>query len=249
MSGSSITFLSTVNAVGFQNALDFAQSYAVSKGFQWGEGTTVVFNASCVAELSPSFRGKITSQEQAISKWVDAHFGDFNNRPSVRVSNPPGTCHDTALDMVIHARLSHLNNNDLDMIMWAHRLGMSAENIFGTILEEYLSVRLAPLGWYCAWGSVVKAVDFVSSDGQLLQVKSRNNTENSSSNKIRSGTTIQKWWRFHATLGTTNWPALNQILGQNVVSEEDFQNFVLELVRHNPLAMAVETNNLWNRNY
>lgn len=249
MSGSSTTLFSAVNSIGFQQAKNIALDYANSMGFIWQDGTSVVFEASCCEELSPSFRGRFSTPEQVIIKWVDAYFNDFNNRPSVRYSKPPGTRHDQALDMIIHARLPHLTERDLEMIKWAHRLGMSAENIFGTILEEYLSIRLLPLGWYCAWGSVVKAADFVSHDGQLLQVKSRNNTENSSSNKIRSGTEIKKWWRFHATRGETNWSKLNELIGYNVVSEVDFQNFVLELVKLNPWSMAVESENLWSRNF
>ncbi|MGB0835550.1 MAG: SinI family restriction endonuclease [Psychrobium sp.] len=246
MSGSSINFYNAVQAKGIENALSYAQQFANSQGHIWTEGSSVIFRASSIEQLAPSFRGKILTNEQAIEKWVNAHFGDFNNRPSQRVSNPPGTKHDSALDMVIKAKLNHLTDDDLDSIKWAHRLGMSAENIFGTILEEYLSVRLAPHNWYCAWGSVLKAVDFVSSDGQYLQVKSRNNTENSSSNKIRLGTDIKKWWRFHATNGSTNWPELNQKLGINTLSEDDFKSFVLQLVTNNPSAMAVEQDNSWN---
>jgi hypothetical protein len=244
MSSPTITFQSTVAQYGVDSCLNEAQRFAGEAGYVWGDGTSIVFKVSCDPLFSPNFRG-ITSNEQAISKWVNSYFSDYNNRPSVRMSNPPGTIHDPALDLLINARLPHLHEIDLVNIKYAHRLGMSAENIFGTILEEYLASKLAPYHWYCAWGSVVKAVDFVSSEGHLLQVKSRNNTENSSSNKIRAGTTINKWWRFHATNGSTNWPALNTLLGINIFSEQDFQNFVQRLVSANPNVMAVENTNSW----
>lgn len=245
MSGPPINFYSAIQRKGIESAINYAQKFAASQSYVWSQGSSVVFKASSIEQLAPSFRSKISTDNQAIEKWVNSHFGDYNNRPSQRTSNPPGTKHDSALDMVIKAKLSHLTAVDLGSIKWAHRLGMSAENIFGTILEEYLSERLAPHHWYCAWGSVLKAVDFVSSDGQYLQVKSRNNTENSSSNKIRLGTDIKKWWRFHSTNGSTNWPVLNEILGLSIFSEDDFKAFVLQLVTNNPSAMAVESENSW----
>jgi len=245
MANEKITFFKAFQEMGVELAEMHARAFAVKQGYVWSNGSSVVFKAGGVEQFSPTFRGNILTNEAAIEKWVSAHFQDYNNRPSCRTSNPPGTKHDDALDMVINAKLSNLNNTDLQDIKWAHRLGMSAENIFGTILEEYLAEKLAPHGWFCAWGSVLKAVDFVSNNGDFLQIKSRNNTENSSSNKIRNGTNIKKWWRFHATNGTTNWEELNTKLGINTLSEDDFRRFVAELVANNPSAMAVESDNSW----
>ncbi len=241
---SKITFYSAVSTDTVK-ALVNAKAIAISLGHTWSDGVTVIFNASCIEGLSPNFRGNLTTNEVAITKWVTSYFNDYNNRPSQRTSNPPGTCHDSALDMVIQGRLTDLTRSQLADIKWAHRLSMSAENIFGAILEEYLAVRLKDHGWYCAWGASVKAVDFVCTDGRLLQIKSRNNTENSSSSKIRNGTSIDKWWRFHSTNGSTNWPALNTKLGLRIFSEADFQTFVKQLVRDNPNVMAIEDTNTW----
>lgn len=245
MSNLTISFQSVVANYGTEHCLAIAKKLAAAAGYVWTENVSVVFITSCVPDLSPNFKN-INSEVNAIEKWINAYFSDYNNRPSRRLSNPPATCHDPALDMLIYARLPHLNSDDLNNIKYAHRLGMSAENIFGTILEEYLAVKLASYNWYCAWGSVVKAVDFVNPYGGLLQVKSRNNTENSSSNKIRTGTQIHKWWRFHATKGTTNWAALNTLLNVNIFSEQDFQFFVGNLIKSNPRALAVEDTNSWN---
>lgn len=245
MSTPKVKFEQAITQLGIEGALQQAQSFAASLGYTWTHGATVVFQASCKPGLEPNFRGTQQSSNESIEKWVRQYFNDYHNRPSVRKSNPPATVHDDALDIVIHSRLKGLASSELDLIKWAHRLGMSAENIMGTILEEYLADRLMAHGWYCAWGSVVKAVDFVSEAGDLLQVKSRNNTENSSSNKIRNGTNIKKWWRFHATQGSTNWDELNQLLGLNVLSEMDFRAFVTDLVHKNPEAMAVEPANTW----
>lgn len=243
---SKITFLSATRSLGQNKAEAHAKTYAAGKGFIWTNGASVIFKASCDEQLAPSYGSrKVNSEQHAIEIWVDKYFNDYNNRPSRRVSNVPTTKHDKALDIIIQNRLKNLSDSDLDSIKWAHRLSMSAENIFGAILEEYLAERLEPHGWYCSWGAVTKAVDFVSNQGRFLQIKSRNNTENSSSNKIRNGTTIEKWWRFHATKGTTNWSELNNMLGISGLSESDFQQFVRELIVNNPNAMAVENGNTW----
>src|SRR6059058_3167229 len=80
---------------------------------------------------------------------------------------------------------------------------------------SYLAEKLEPSGrsggrspysesYYAGWiwcsGTSVKAVDFIHYDEKnnewnLLQVKNRDNTENSSSSKIRDNTTIKKWFR------------------------------------------------------
>lgn len=73
-----------------------------------------------------------------------------------------------------------------------HNLFMSAENIQGNLLEEYISVSTRPYGWIWCNGNVLRAIDFCSSDGAvLLQIKNKSNTENSSSSAIRTGTTIE----------------------------------------------------------
>jgi transcriptional regulator with XRE-family HTH domain len=68
--------------------------------------------------------------------------------------------------------------------------------------EEYLAEKLLPYGWYCCWGETMKSVDFCTQNGDLLQVKNRSNSENSSSNKIRQGTAIIKWHRINASNGS-----------------------------------------------
>lgn len=96
MSGSPFSFYSAIESIGFEYALECAKQIAASNGDIWTIGSNTVFRASCVEQLAPSFRGRILTPEQAIEKWVRAYFGDYNNRPSVRRSNPPSTMHDTA---------------------------------------------------------------------------------------------------------------------------------------------------------
>jgi hypothetical protein len=53
-----------------------------------------------------------------------------------------GTVADPVIEKIIGARLNNLTDEELRKISFAHRLGMSAENILGLLLEEYLSINL-----------------------------------------------------------------------------------------------------------
>ena len=64
-------------------------------------------------------------------------------------------------------------------------------------LERYLASVMEPRGWIWCSGSTVKAVDLIKPPAapggawKLLQVKNRDNSENSSSSAIRNGTDIR----------------------------------------------------------
>jgi len=122
---------------------------------------------------------------------------------------------------------------------------MSAENILGLILEEYLSEKLQGDGWHCAWGETVKSVDFVHEDGRLLQIKNRSNSENSSSSTVRVGTEIEKWFRIKADRIEYMWEKLNDICGTTELSEESFVIFVQKTISDNPKCLAIEPDNPW----
>ncbi|MBQ0719855.1 MAG: SinI family restriction endonuclease [Gammaproteobacteria bacterium] len=153
---------------------------------------------------------------------------------------------DPIIEGIIGARIKKLSCDDLNKITYAHRLGMSAENILGLILEEYLSENLRGFGWHCAWGETVKSVDFVHESGRLLQIKNRSNSENSSSSAVRNGTEIEKWFRIKAGRIEYMWESLNEICGTATLSEESFVWFVRETISFNPGCLAVEPNNPWS---
>ena len=133
------------------------------------------------------------------------------------------------------------SDKDIARVKFDHRLSMAAENIIGLILEEYIHVNALKYGWSCCWGNSIKAVDFCSSDGKLLQVKNKSNTENSSSNKIRQGTEIIKWFRLNANNGNTNWDTLNTIIGKPaLLSEVGFERFAEDLIKKNPNALYLD---------
>ena len=73
----------------------------------------------------------------------------------------------------------------------------------------------------------------------MLQVKTSNNSENSSSIRVRNGTEIRIWFRrFFNKANTFNWVALNEIIGRDIFNEEDserkFRDFITRTIRENP---------------
>ena len=157
-----------------------------------------------------------------MKKWVGAYLAGYNNRPSVRTGNCSGTHPDPMAKTILRTRIPGLEDNLADKIVAGHSLLMTIENNIGELLEEYLSVKLSPLGWYCCWGSTIDAVDFCKADGSLLQIKTSDNSENSSSSRVRQGTPIGKWFRrFSRRPGVYNWESLNRMLGRPVIRRKD----------------------------
>ena len=79
---------------------------------------------------------------------------------------------------------------------------------------------------------MIKAVDFIKPPSQvggqyrLLQVKNRDNSENSSSSAIRIGTYIEKWFRTFSKREGSNWSAFPDETIRPLVSEQAFKDFV-----------------------
>jgi SinI restriction endonuclease len=79
---------------------------------------------------------------------------------------------------------------------------------------------------------LVKAVDFVLPPAKselpwrLLQVKNRDNSENSSSSAIRKGTDIEKWHRTFSRKRGENWGAFPDKTAKDTLSEKGFRDFV-----------------------
>ena len=160
----------------------------------------------------------------------------YENRPSKRISNPIGTIHDEIIDEIISARIDHTPEK-LEIIKYGHRLSMSVENIAGAFLEEFISIKLLAYGWHCCWGETMKSIDFCNEDGQLLQIKNSDNSENSSSKAVRDGTEIKHWFRRFSKTGKTNREALNLLVGlrkEDELNEISYKQFVKDAVTANP---------------
>jgi len=199
----------------------------------WESGYSIVFPIwkNLAGNPSPLEEKKFTQ------KFFEGNSG-YNNRASVHKGNPPGTLPDPMVDVIISAKLP---STDLRNMRFCHRLSMGAENLLGSILEEYIHLKVLPYHWSCCWGSSIQAVDFCSSDGNLYQIKNRDNSENSSSRAIRDGTDIKKWHRINSRTGKTNWDALSAIIGKpGLFSEEDFAKFCKNLILLNPAVLYVE---------
>ncbi|UAJ74051.1 SinI family restriction endonuclease [Synechocystis sp. PCC 7339] len=177
--------------------------------------------------------------------WLKKYNNSYENRISRRLSQLPGTVADPIVSVIINARLTGLTTEHLEQIKYAHRLSMSAENIQGLLLEEFLAGQLADYGWYCCWGETIRHVDFCNVDGSLLQIKNRSNSENSSSSRVRINQPIEKWYRVDARTGSYRWSYFNDKYHTDRFSEESFIAFVQQVLSSNPCSLAVEVDNPW----
>ncbi len=120
---------------------------------------------------------------------------------------------------------------------------MQAENIVGKLLERYVARLLESRGWVWCCGETMRSVDFIkvpeAGEVQLLQIKNRDNSENSSSSAIRAGTTIKKWYRINSRTGKTRWELLVENADASKdekCNEQGFYAFVqAEAVRRPPV--------------
>lgn len=193
--------------------------------------------------LSPGI--KADTPEIFAQKWIRKYQSGYDRRVSQRLSRPPGTIADPIIDTILGARLVGLTTEHLEQIKYAHRLSMSAENILGLLLEEFLAEQLADYGWFCGWGGVIRHVDFCNRDGALLQIKNRSNSENSSSSRVRINQPIEKWYRVNAQTGEAQWAYFNQKYDTDRFSEAHFVGFIQALLSKNPGALPIEAKNPW----
>ena len=181
------------------------------------------------------------SVREYTKRYADRYIKAYNNRTSVRKANPSGTFPDPIQEIVLKSKFESSTDDEIDKIVYGHSFLMSVENVIGDLLEEYLCEKLKSLGWFCCWGSSIDAVDFCKATGELLQIKNSDNSENSSSSRVRNGTEIEKWYRrFSKKENTFNWDALKTKTGAIDSSEEDFRGFVIATLKSNPELIYVK---------
>ena len=180
--------------------------------------------------------------EDYISRWVKKYVDAISNLPSQRTAKPKSACTDPAIRTIVQ-QSQGLSAEEAEQGERIHNLFMSAENIQGNLLEEYIARNIRPYGFLWCGGNVLRAIDFCNTDGSvLLQVKNKYNTENSSSSNIREGTTIEKWYRLGERtrrgikFPDFKWETLNEIInrckteGENLdpcnMTEESYQAFL-----------------------
>lgn len=164
----------------------------------------------------------------------------FSSRKLIENIKEPGTVPDELVSYILQICFNY-SIDDTERIKKEHQLSMSAENKIGELLERYLATVLEPLEWSWCSGNFVKSIDFIRQNDQgwdMLQIKNRNNTENSSSSSVRKGTTIYKWFRSFSTKKATNWQEFPDENARLFLSEESFKKFVetyfLEAKKVNP---------------
>lgn len=150
----------------------------------------------------------------------------------------PSTIPDPVVSLVMREYFG-LGDEFLSQIAREHSLSMGAEGIVGDLLERYIATVLGDQDWIWCSGESVRSVDFLraaphSTTGgvwESLQVKNRDNSENSSSSAIRNGTDIAKWYRTKSRTGATMWESFPIAGASERLSEADFQSFVIRYVR------------------
>ena len=145
----------------------------------------------------------------------------------------PKTVPDEMVSIVMQYAYDY-SPEDCERIKIEHQYSMCAENCVGSLLERYLDSVLREKGWYWCCGDFIKAIDFISKDENqkwlALQIKNRDNTENSSSSAIRNGTQIQKWFRSFSKKGATNWDNLPELMKGYKLSEQGFIAIVKQYI-------------------
>jgi hypothetical protein len=177
-----------------------------------------------------------TREEVGSAEYVRRQAINFADGRKPRLPMPPQTTPDVLVDLVL-AEYFNLSETDRKDARRLHPLAMGAENLVGDLLERYLARILeGDGGWIWCSGNVVRAADFIrrsrSETGwTVLQVKNRDNSENSSSSAIRKGTEIQKWFRTFSRREATNWDAFPDAGARPKLSEDGFRKFAVEYLR------------------
>ena len=156
----------------------------------------------------------------------------FKGRFRAELPSAPTTVPDNMVSQIMQAAFGYSELKAKE-IRVTHQQSMAAENAVGDVLERYIASVIEQHGWYWCSGTLVKAVDFLlhektQNKWHSLQIKNRDNSENSSSAAIRTGTTIAHWFRTFSRTGLTNWKAFPSVSATETVllTEENFKDFV-----------------------
>lgn len=200
----------------------------IDQNLTWGFDNLI----RCISmntELAPASRSR--NIEGGSQEYITKLANNFALSRVVRAPTPPSTIPDEMVSRILSVYFN-VPQDSLEDAKYLHALSMGAENIVGDLLERYIASVIEPQGWIWCSGSTVKSVDFIrppvnaNDTWGLLQVKNRDNSENSSSSAIRNGTEIIKWFRTFSRTGATNWPAFPCANGRGSLSEAGFIDFV-----------------------
>lgn len=178
----------------------------------------------CVSSIKDEF-----ASPNFFSKAANRYFkGRFRRE----LPRSPRTVADDMVGYIMQVAFSYTPEEAVSLSI-AHQRAMAAENAVGDVLERYIASVLEPKGWTWCSGTLVTAIDFIRydpavQDWDVLQVKNRDNSENSSSAGYRSGKGIPSWFRTFSRTGQTNWPAFPYLVGNDkkLLNEDGFKDFV-----------------------
>jgi SinI restriction endonuclease len=185
---------------------------------------------SFLVDNPESFSGRKRQSKVVVGseEFFTAQADNFIRSRDLRAPNPPATVPDEMVSFIINEYFD-VPESELKRAVELHSLCMGAENLVGDILERYIASVVEPLEWVWCSGSIIRAVDFIhkKKDGSwgALQVKNRDNSENSSSSSVRDGTTIEKWFRCFSTKSGDNWSNFPKVVNANL-SEAGFKKYV-----------------------
>jgi len=190
---------------------------------------------SFLKDNGQDFMSKQTWKGGLTKENIVKNASKFKKGRDHRLPSMPATVPDEAVKQVLKSYYKILDK-DLDEAILHHMKSMGAENAIGDLLERYLASNLEPKGWTWCSGSCVKAVDFIKKTEKgwrALQVKNRDNSENSSSSAIREGTSlnIDKWHRSFSRTGGTNWEDFPDLSTKGEISEKGFQDFINDYLK------------------
>ncbi len=189
-------------------------------------------------DAASALRGK-TAPAIGSADYIHRQAEAFVQARKARAPSPPATIPDEMVSVILVSYFK-IAPDSTERVKEEHALSMAAENFIGELLERYLASVMEAHGWIWCSGAMVKAVDFIKPPSQvgdewrLLQVKNRDNSENSSSSAIRLGTSIEKWHRSFSKRPESNWPNFPDTTLRDTLSEENFKAFVQSYLQQLP---------------
>ena len=180
--------------------------------------------------LAQTLRGKM-APKIGTEGYIERLAIDFVAGRAKRGPKAPATVPDEMVSKIL-VEYFGVSEKKVESIKSEHLLAMASEGIVGNVLEHYISSVVESHGWIWCSGNMVLAVDFIKSpsktgqEWRMLQIKNRSNSENSSSSKIRKGTSIEKWYRVHAVTGETKWSKFPDLVVKSKLNEPGFAVFV-----------------------
>lgn len=206
-------------------------------------------------ELFPKQLVTNQSLDEYFEKWVGRYVDAMQNPPSSKSLKPKTSCTDPMIRKIVQSALL-LTDEEAYKGEKYHDRFMSAENIQGNLLEEYIAKNIEPYGFFWCCGEVLHAIDFCTANSFFLQIKNKSNSENSSSSKIRTGTSIEKWYRLGTSVKNKvkypdyKWTDLNVIIASHAtknienppsLSEGGYLSFIKEAISKNKWLLKIKT--------